>query len=172
MDVPLGAPWMGGCLIDGRSIEYPTDGFPMDERMPHGCTSPWVPHGWLPHAHIPARMLHGCLRHRAKMGCSRRYYRGAVGALVVFDITKHQTYDVVERWLKELYDHAEASIVVMLVGNKSDLAQAREVPTEEAKMFAGTALCHPDVGTPKGTQWGPQGLGDLCPCREQRAALH
>ncbi|NWH56776.1 RAB25 protein, partial [Geococcyx californianus] len=64
------------------------------------------------------------------------YYRGAVGALVVFDITKHQTYNVVERWLKELYDHAEASIVVMLVGNKTDLAQAREVPMEEAKMFA------------------------------------
>lgn len=66
-----------------------------------------------------------------------RYYRGAVGALLVFDLTKHQTYAVVERWLKELYDHAEATIVVMLVGNKSDLNQAREVPTEEARMFAG-----------------------------------
>ncbi|XP_033614171.1 ras-related protein Rab-25 isoform X1 [Fukomys damarensis] len=65
-----------------------------------------------------------------------RYYRGAVGALLVFDLTKHQTYAVVERWLKELYDHAEATIVVMLVGNKSDLSQAREVPTEEARMFA------------------------------------
>ncbi|XP_052521369.1 ras-related protein Rab-25 isoform X1 [Tympanuchus pallidicinctus] len=75
----------------------------------------------------------GLERYRA---ITSAYYRGAVGALVVFDITKHQTYDVVERWLKELYDHAEASIVVMLVGNKSDLAQAREVPTEEAKMFA------------------------------------
>ncbi|XP_065782248.1 ras-related protein Rab-25 isoform X2 [Muntiacus reevesi] len=65
-----------------------------------------------------------------------RYYRGAVGALLVFDLTKHQTYAVVERWLKELYDHAEATIVVMLVGNKSDLSQSREVPTEEARMFA------------------------------------
>ncbi|XP_013363787.1 PREDICTED: ras-related protein Rab-25 isoform X1 [Chinchilla lanigera] len=65
-----------------------------------------------------------------------RYYRGAVGALLVFDLTKHQTYAVVERWLKELYDHAEATIVVMLVGNKSDLSQAREVPTDEARMFA------------------------------------
>ncbi|KAL8184312.1 UNVERIFIED_CONTAM: Ras- protein Rab-25 [Gekko kuhli] len=64
------------------------------------------------------------------------YYRGAVGALLVFDITKHQSYDVVERWLKELYDHAEATIVVMLVGNKTDLAHSREVPTEEAKMYA------------------------------------
>uniref|UniRef100_A0A8C9FRP0 Ras-related protein Rab-25 n=1 Tax=Pavo cristatus TaxID=9049 RepID=A0A8C9FRP0_PAVCR len=75
----------------------------------------------------------GLERYRA---ITSAYYRGALGALVVFDITKHQTYDVVERWLKELYDHTEASIVVMLVGNKSDLAQAREVPTEEAKMFA------------------------------------
>ncbi|NXJ16188.1 RAB25 protein, partial [Odontophorus gujanensis] len=75
----------------------------------------------------------GLERYRA---ITSAYYRGAVGALVVFDITKHQTYNVVERWLKELYDHAEASIVVMLVGNKSDLAQAREVPTEEAKLFA------------------------------------
>lgn len=60
-----------------------------------------------------------------------------MGALLVFDLTKHQTYSVVERWLKELYDHAEATIVVMLVGNKSDLSQAREVPTDEARMFAG-----------------------------------
>ncbi|XP_062454148.1 ras-related protein Rab-25 [Rhea pennata] len=75
----------------------------------------------------------GLERYRA---ITSAYYRGAVGALVVFDITKHQTYDAVERWLKELYDHAEASVVVMLVGNKMDLAHAREVPTEEAKMFA------------------------------------
>lgn len=76
-----------------------------------------------------------------------RYYRGAVGALLVFDLTKHQTYAVVERWLKELYDHAEATIVVMLVGNKSDLSQAREVPTDEARMFAGEA--HPPQLKPK-----------------------
>uniref|UniRef100_A0A670JS94 Ras-related protein Rab-25 n=1 Tax=Podarcis muralis TaxID=64176 RepID=A0A670JS94_PODMU len=75
----------------------------------------------------------GLERYRA---ITSAYYRGAVGALLVFDITKHQTYDVVERWLKELYDHAEATIIVMLVGNKTDLTQAREVPTEEAKMYA------------------------------------
>ncbi|KAK2493309.1 hypothetical protein MC885_012971 [Smutsia gigantea] len=75
----------------------------------------------------------GLERYRA---ITSAYYRGAVGALLVFDLTKHQTYAVVERWLKELYDHAEATIVVMLVGNKSDLNQAREVPTEEARMFA------------------------------------
>ncbi|KAM8817665.1 ras-related protein Rab-25 isoform 1-T1 [Rhynchonycteris naso] len=77
----------------------------------------------------------GLERYRA---ITSAYYRGAVGALLVFDLTKHQTYAVVERWLKELYDHAEATIVVMLVGNKSDLSQAREVPSDEARMFAET----------------------------------
>ena len=71
-----------------------------------------------------------------------------MGALLVFDLTKHQTYAVVERWLKELYDHAEATIVVMLVGNKSDLSQAREVPTEEARMFAGESLPLPRLTPP------------------------
>lgn len=68
---------------------------------------------------------------------SFRYYRGAVGALLVYDIAKHVTYENVNRWLKELRDHADSNIVIMLVGNKSDLRHLRAVPTEEAKQFAG-----------------------------------
>ncbi|KAI9362125.1 GTP-binding protein ypt3 [Zopfochytrium polystomum] len=64
------------------------------------------------------------------------YYRGAVGALLVYDIAKHPTYENVNRWLKELRDHADNNIVIMLVGNKSDLRHLRAVPTEEAKQFA------------------------------------
>ena len=67
------------------------------------------------------------------------YYRGAVGALLVYDISKHQTYENVTRWLKELRDHADANIVIMQVGNKSDLRHLRAVPTEEAKAFASTS---------------------------------
>ena len=66
------------------------------------------------------------------------YYRGAVGALLVYDIAKHLTYENVERWLRELRDHADANIVIMLVGNKSDLRHLRAVPTDEAKSFAET----------------------------------
>ena len=66
-----------------------------------------------------------------------RYYRGAVGALLVYDIAKHLTYENVERWLKELRDFADSNIVIMLVGNKSDLRHLRAVPTDEAKAFAG-----------------------------------
>ena len=65
------------------------------------------------------------------------YYRGAVGALLVYDIAKHLTYENVERWLKELRDHADSNIVIMLVGNKCDLRHLRAVPTEEAKAYAG-----------------------------------
>ncbi|MGH0143735.1 UNVERIFIED_CONTAM: hypothetical protein FKN15_000738 [Acipenser sinensis] len=64
------------------------------------------------------------------------YYRGAVGALLVYDIAKHLTYENGERWLKELRDHADSNIVIMLVGNKSDLRHLRAVPTDEAKAFS------------------------------------
>lgn len=60
-----------------------------------------------------------------------------MGALLVYDIAKHLTYENAERWLKELQDHADSNIVIMLVGNKSDLRHLRAVPTDEAKAFAG-----------------------------------
>lgn len=65
------------------------------------------------------------------------YYRGAVGALLVYDIAKHLTYENVERWLKELRDHADSNIVIMLVGNKCDLRHLTAVKTDEAKAYAG-----------------------------------
>ncbi|KAH9330211.1 hypothetical protein KI387_002319 [Taxus chinensis] len=64
------------------------------------------------------------------------YYRGAVGALLVYDITKPTTFENVGRWLKELRDHADSNIVIMLVGNKSDLKHLRGVSTEDAQGFA------------------------------------
>jgi len=63
------------------------------------------------------------------------YYRGAVGALLVYDISKRITYENVSRWLKELRDHADPNIVIMLVGNKKDLRHMRQVQTDEAKEF-------------------------------------
>lgn len=64
------------------------------------------------------------------------YYRGAVGALVVFDITKYPSFTNVEKWLKELRENAELNIMVMIVGNKSDLKQLRAVGQDEAIEFA------------------------------------
>ncbi|GMM28591.1 Rab family GTPase [Martiniozyma asiatica (nom. inval.)] len=64
------------------------------------------------------------------------YYRGAVGALVVYDITKAESYESVSNWLKEMKDNADDNIVIALVGNKSDLEHLRQVPAEEAQNFA------------------------------------
>jgi len=64
------------------------------------------------------------------------YYRGAVGALLVYDIAKTQSFENVQTWLSELRDHADRDIVVMLVGNKTDLRHLRQVQTEVATEFA------------------------------------
>ncbi|THD25584.1 Rab GTPase [Fasciola hepatica] len=64
------------------------------------------------------------------------YYRGAVGALLVYDISKHATFENVLQWLRELRDHSDTGIVVMLIGNKCDLRHLRMVPTDEARNLA------------------------------------
>jgi len=64
------------------------------------------------------------------------YYRGAVGALVVYDITKDVSFENVEKWLTELKENATADITMLLVGNKTDLAAQRAVSTEQGKAYA------------------------------------
>jgi small GTP-binding protein len=53
---------------------------------------------------------------------TRSYFRGASGALLVFDITRRSSFESVTSWLNDLKQIAEEGIVVILVGNKSDLA--------------------------------------------------
>lgn len=62
------------------------------------------------------------------------YYRGAVGALLVYDIGNMNSFKKLERWLVELQDHADSNTVIMLIGNKSDLKHLRAVATEDAKV--------------------------------------
>ena len=64
------------------------------------------------------------------------YYRGAVGALLVYDICKANSFENVDKWLKELKDHADSQTVVMLTGNKADLKHLRAVKTEEAATYS------------------------------------
>ena len=59
-----------------------------------------------------------------------------MGALLVYDIANGVTFKNIERWLTELRENAAANIVIMLVGNKSDLCHLRQVTTEEAKVFS------------------------------------
>lgn len=64
------------------------------------------------------------------------YYRGAVGALIVYDISKPSSYENCNHWLSELRENADDNVAVGLIGNKSDLDHLRAVPTDEAKNFA------------------------------------
>lgn len=64
------------------------------------------------------------------------YYRGAVGAVLVYDVSKRGTFENTARWLQELTEYADENIVIMLVGNKCDLRHLRAVMFDEAKMYA------------------------------------
>lgn len=67
---------------------------------------------------------------------TRSYYRGAAGALLVYDITRRKTFDQLATWLEEARQNASQSMVIMLIGNKSDLDHRRQVSREEGEKFA------------------------------------
>lgn len=64
------------------------------------------------------------------------YYRGAHGIIVVFDLTQRKSMTNVDEWLGEIDKHAMNSVDILLVGNKSDLVERRQVTTYDAKEFA------------------------------------
>ena len=64
------------------------------------------------------------------------YYRGASAAAIVYDITSKESFAKAKHWVKELQKNASQEIVIVLVGNKSDLEQDRDVSAEEAKAYA------------------------------------
>ena len=67
---------------------------------------------------------------------TRSYYRGAAGALLVYDITRRETFAHLASWLEDARQHANPQMTVMLIGNKSDLSHRRAVTTEEGAAFA------------------------------------
>jgi small GTP-binding protein len=64
------------------------------------------------------------------------YYKGAVGAMILYDVTSSITFQSVPKWLEELRDHTDLEVIVMLIGNKMDCEQARSVSSDEATNFA------------------------------------
>jgi Ras-related protein Rab-2A len=67
---------------------------------------------------------------------ARSYYRDAAGALLVFDVTRKESFSHCERWLQETRQFSHPNIVITLVGNKCDLTQKRIVNRSEAESFA------------------------------------
>lgn len=67
---------------------------------------------------------------------TQAYYRGSSGAIIIYDITSRRTFEHVERWRTEILKHATQEMVILLVGNKSDLNHLREVSTESGRAMA------------------------------------
>ena len=67
---------------------------------------------------------------------TRSYYRGAAGALLVYDVTRRSTYNHLSSWLTDARNLTNPNTVIFLIGNKSDLEAQRDVTYEEAKQFA------------------------------------
>lgn len=67
---------------------------------------------------------------------TRSYYRGAAGALLVFDITNRESFNSLNQWLQDARTLASPNIVILLVGNKKDLEADREITFLQASQFA------------------------------------
>ena len=64
------------------------------------------------------------------------YYRGAHGALIIYDITSKNSFNHIENWYNELKEYNENITAILLIGNKSDLTNQRQVSTDELKILA------------------------------------
>lgn len=64
------------------------------------------------------------------------YYRGALGALLVYDITRRSSFNNLPKWLRELREYGASDMVIILVGNKSDLTTSREIEEDEGRSLA------------------------------------
>ena len=67
---------------------------------------------------------------------TKAYYKGAKGALLVYDITRKSTFENIDNWLIDLRTNADKDILIVLIGNKSDLLDNREVSSEDAQTKA------------------------------------
>ena len=67
---------------------------------------------------------------------TRSYYRGALGALLVYDVTRRSTFHHLTSWLTDARNLTNPDTVIMLVGNKKDLESQVDVSYDEAAQFA------------------------------------
>lgn len=61
------------------------------------------------------------------------YYKGAKGAFVVYDITRKESFESVDRWISDLTTAADKKVTILLIGNKSDLEDQRQVQKEQGE---------------------------------------
>lgn len=65
----------------------------------------------------------------------KSFYRNAAGAFLVYDITNYDSFKKLEFWIKEMKENAKQNLVLILVGNKNDRENERQVSKEEGLSF-------------------------------------
>ncbi|XP_027253565.1 ras-related protein Rab-31 isoform X8 [Cricetulus griseus] len=74
------------------------------------------------------------------------YYRGSAAAVIVYDITKQDSFHTLKKWVKELKEHGPENIVMAIAGNKCDLSDIRSIPrlqwTSETIDYTTPHLCY------------------------------
>jgi Ras-related protein Rab-11A len=60
------------------------------------------------------------------------YYRGAKGAMIVYDVTRPETFNNVDKWFNEIREFGEKNVQLLMLGNKSDLKHLKAVENEKA----------------------------------------
>ena len=67
---------------------------------------------------------------------TRSYYRGSICCLLAYDITRRSSFQNCVKWLEDIQQHSYSKIIIVLVGNKSDMVDKRQVSYEEGRAFA------------------------------------
>jgi small GTP-binding protein len=67
---------------------------------------------------------------------TRSYYKGSAAAILVYDITKRSTFNNIISWLNDCKQYGSKNICIMLVGNKIDMNNKREVSYNEGLTLA------------------------------------
>jgi len=64
------------------------------------------------------------------------YYRGAMGIMLVYDITNSKSFDNIAKWLRNIQEHANEDVEKMILGNKCDMEDKRVIPKERGESIA------------------------------------
>ena len=65
------------------------------------------------------------------------YYRGAMGILLLYDITNEKSFDNIKTWIHNIEQHASEDVEKMILGNKCDMEEKRVISKEQGEKFAG-----------------------------------
>ena len=67
---------------------------------------------------------------------TQTYYKGAMGIILMYDVTREDSFSNVTAWIKQIDSHAKSDVEKILIGNKSDMQDLRQIPYETGQELA------------------------------------